>query len=226
MPEPYKSKFGAVQWRDRYKGTTRVYDWAIKGLIPRGKSVLIYGESQSGKSFETYDMCMAIARGEPFAGRKTQQLGVIYCAAEKGEGFLSRMHAYDKHHNLPRDDDLPFAVLTKSLDLWSADQTTDILIQEIVELSKDWSFPLGVVALDTYQAATPGASIIKDEDITTMYKRAQRIMEKTGAGVWFVHHKNAHGTIRGSLVLWNAIETTIEIGNGAIPAMCKMMITA
>lgn len=210
-PDPYKSKFGAVRWSERYKGIARTYDWAIKGLVPRGKSVLIYGESQCGKSFETYDMAMHIARGIPFAGRKCAKLGVIYCAAEKGEGFITRMQAYDKHHNIGEEEEVPFAVLTKPIDLWADDATTDQLIDEMIALAADWSVPLGVVVLDTYQAATPGASIIKDEDVTTIYKRCQRIMERTGAGVWVVHHKNAHGTIRGSLVLWNAIETTIEI---------------
>lgn len=209
-PEPYKSKFGAIHWRDRNAGTTRMYDWAIKGLVPLGKSVLLYGESQCGKSFETYDMAMHIARGIPFAGRKCKQLGVVYCAAEKGPGFVSRMKAYDRHHGVD-DENIPFAVLTKSIDLWASDETTDVLISEIKSLAADWSVPVGVVVLDTYQAATPGASIIKDEDVTTIYKRCQRIMDETGAGVWIVHHKNAHGTIRGSLVLWNAIETTIEI---------------
>lgn len=214
-PEPYRSKFGAVRWREQYTSAVRVYDWAIRGLIPFGKSVLIYGESQSGKSFESFDMSMALARGTTFAGRKCKQVGVVYCAAEKGEGFVNRMRAYEKHNNLGVGD-LPFVVLTKALDLWSQETTTDNLIAEIKALSAEWDVPVGVVVLDTYQAASPGASIIKDEDVTTMYRRAIRIMEATGAGVWFVHHKNAHGTIRGSLVLWNSIETTIEIDSRKI----------
>jgi hypothetical protein len=209
-PEPYRSKFGAVRWREQYVTRVRLYDWLIPGLIPFGKSVLIYGESQSGKSFETLDMALATARGITFAGRKCRQAGVVYCAAEKGEGFVNRMRAYEKYNNVGTVD-LPFVVLTKSLDLWTQETTTDLLIDEIKALSSEWDVPLGIVALDTYQAASPGASIIKDEDVTTMYRRAKRIMDATGAGVWFVHHKNAHGTIRGSLVLWNSIETTIEI---------------
>lgn len=210
-PAPYKSQFGAVRWSERRNGIAKTYDWAIKGLVPHGKSVLIYGESQCGKSFEAFDMAMHVARGLPFAGRKCKQLGVVYCAAEKGEGFIPRMEAYGEHHGIADEEDVPFVVLTKPVDLWSEDATTDKMIDEALALSAGWNVPLGVYVLDTYQAATPGASIIKDEDVTTIYKRCQRIMERTGAGVWILHHKNAHGTIRGSLVLWNAIETTIEI---------------
>jgi AAA domain/CHC2 zinc finger/Toprim-like len=214
-PAPYRSKFGAVRWREQYMTSVRIYEWLIRGLVPFGKSLLIYGESQSGKSFLALCMAMAVALGITFNGRKSKQAGVVYCAAEKGEGFVNRMRAYEKANNIGTGD-LPFVVLTKSLDLWSQESTTDDLIAEIKALSADWDVPLGVVVLDTYQAASPGASIIKDEDVTTMYRRANRIMEATGAGVWFVHHKNAHGTIRGSLVLWNSIETTIEIDSRKI----------
>src|SRR5262249_52737745 len=112
-PEPYHSRFGAFTWGEpRPAGDG--YDYLVKGVIPRREPVLIYGESQSGKSFFTFDLSMAIARGVAFQGRRVRRGLVVYCAVEAGTGFVTlRWPAYAQHHRVAADVRLPFVALTK-----------------------------------------------------------------------------------------------------------------
>ena len=54
--------------------------------------------------------------------------------------------------------------------------------------------PLVAVAIDTYAAATPGASENSSEDTTTTMVHARRISEQLGVTVLLVHHTNAIGS--------------------------------
>lgn len=218
-PAPYSSKFGAVDWGDQYQPGPR-YEYLIKGIIPRGEPVLIHGETQSGKSFETMDMAMHVATpiklangdviGKPFAGRRVKHGGVVYCAYEAGKGFRKRMNAYHKYHDLPLHG-IPFTVLTRPHDLFSTEENVTVLCDEILALAARWDVPLEVIAIDTHNAATPGSSEIKSEDMSVIIKRYKMIMERTGASIWIVGHTNAEGKHRGNAQLANGIETIITI---------------
>lgn len=208
QPAPHVSPYGAIGWLESI-GTAQRYQYLIKRVIPRRQTVLIYGESQSGKTFETFDMAMHIPRGIDFHGQRVRQGGLIYVAYEKGLGFVTRRDAYRRFHGV--DQDLPFKLLTKPIELWSDPKHVEMLIDDMLKISEPWAVPLEVVVIDTHVAATPGSSEIKSEEVTTIAARYRRIIERTGAGVWIVHHTNAAGGLRGSKILYQGIEAAIEI---------------
>lgn len=55
--------------------------WLVDGMIPPGLDLLI-GASKIGKSWMALQMCIAIASGEPFMGRKTKKTKVLYLSLE------------------------------------------------------------------------------------------------------------------------------------------------
>jgi RecA-family ATPase len=75
-------------------------DELIEGIITTGDSSMLYGDSNSGKTFFAIDMACAIALGIPWMGRKTEPGIVIYLAAESPASVKRRLQAYQKHHNL------------------------------------------------------------------------------------------------------------------------------
>jgi AAA domain/CHC2 zinc finger len=211
-PPPMASKFGLVMWGDHNAGEDE-YDYLIEDLIPEREAVLIMGETQSGKSFFTMGMGHAGASGREFFGRRVlKPFGVVYCAYEAGKGFRRRMRAHDQYFGAPTGR-LPFAVLTKPVDLWSADINADQLIEEIIAIAETQfgDVELGAVVIDTHNRATPGASEIDSQDVSKIIDRYSRIMEKTRAGIWIVGHTNAAGKHRGNQQLANNIETSLEI---------------
>lgn len=209
--ERFESKFGAVTWGDVRTGGTP-YEYLIKGIIPRGETVLIYGASQSGKSFFTFDLAMAVARGVPFAGRRTRAGLVVYCAAEAGVGFADlRMPAYAQHHGIASGR-LPFVCLTRKFDIFGNEPQLVDLIKEIQHHAGQFALPLEAVVIDTLNKTTPGMDEISGKDVGVVMNRLGRIQEECRSGLWLVHHKNAAGTgPRGHTSLYAGFETAIEV---------------
>ena len=56
-------------------------DWIVEGLLKPGLSVLA-GAPKVGKSWMVLQMCLAVARGEPFWGMDTRQGSVLYISLE------------------------------------------------------------------------------------------------------------------------------------------------
>ncbi len=216
-PAPIESKFGAVTWGEPRPAMVS-YEYLIKGIVPRREAVMIVGGIQSGKSFWTQSMAMAVTRGVDFMGRKTRQGLVVYCAAEAGVGFADlRMPAYGIHHNLAPSGRLPFVCLTKKFDLFGDERQLDELIAEIKEHEKRHEKQLEVVAIDTLNKTTPGMDEIHGKDVGLVISRLDRIREECNCGLWLVHHKNAANTgPRGHTSLLATFETAIEITAGGL----------
>jgi hypothetical protein len=212
-PEPYIPKFGAVHWKDMHSAKGTRYDYWIEGVIPERESVLIYGESQSGKSFLSMHMAMCIARGVPFFDRQVTQGLMIYCAVEAGEGFFQlRMPGYEKYHQIPKGEQIPFVCFPKKFDLYNSDTDVMDLIRDIEHVKKMYSVPFAATVIDTYNKATPGLDEISGKDVSKVVHRIDMIRSATQGGVWLVHHKNAAGSgPRGHTSLYAGFETALEV---------------
>lgn len=224
-PKKFVSKFGAVIWGEP-RTTRKKYEYLIKGLIPRYETVLIYGASQSGKSFFTQDLSMAIACGSDYCGRKVKRGIVVYCAPEAGLGFVDRrMPGYAMGNGLSESEWQPFVCLPARLDIFGNEKQIVDLIEEIKVLVQflKTKFPgleLEAVIIDTFNKATPGLDEISGKDMSIVLARFDRIRDELNTGLWIVHHKNAAGTgPRGHTSLFAGFETAIEIGRTEEKAM-------
>lgn len=212
MHPAFRSKFGARTWRDTFRRDRPQYEWLVKGIIPSCEAVLIYGASQTGKSFETLNLAMHVARGIDFQGRRTKKAGVVYCAFEGGKGFEDRQQAYAKHHDIGVDDPVDMVVLTRRADLFADDTDINDLLIEIRHWAGTFSTDLGLVVLDTFSAATPGADENAGKDVSRVRQRVMRIVNELNCAVIVVHHKPAGGgRPRGHGSLTADFETTIDI---------------
>jgi hypothetical protein len=215
-PTRFVSKFGAFVWGEARTARTP-YQYLIKGLIPRREAVLIYGESQSGKSFFTQDIAMAVARGGDYCGRKVRRGLVIYCAAEAGFGFIDlRMPGYAAGKGIDVNEYLPFVCLSKKFDLFGDEKQLIELIAEIKAICAIHcvdGVELEAVVIDTLNKVTPAMDEINGKEVGLVMARLDRIREECRCGLWLVHHKNANGDRpRGHTSLYAAFETALEIG--------------
>lgn len=189
----FRSRFGAISWRD-IEGDGPKHEWLIKGLMTRGEMTMLAGPSQSGKSFLAIDLALCVATGRDWFGRRVRRGGVVYQAGESATGVRrKRIPAYMRKHNLSREDDVPFELLTAPVDLYSSDEGVALLIEEIRHWGSTFSVPLELVVIDTFSTATPGANENASEDMTKVLGRCERIKRETGAAVMLVHHMNAAG---------------------------------
>lgn len=202
---PYESRYGAVRWTDIEQPGPAI-QWIIKGMSPLGEAELIAGPHSSGKSFFTIDKAMHVARGITYMGRRTKQMGVVYCFWEAGSGAHIRLRAYKTGHDVP-DGDLPFIALCHPPQIFRDEKAADLLAQEVIELTRDWPVPLGVVIVDTHNAATRGSSEVSSEDISLILQRYDTLRKATGASLWVVGHTNSSGAHRGNEQVVNSFAT-------------------
>jgi len=210
--QPFVSRFGGQRWEDiATLGHESGYMWLVEDIFPMGEISLIFGDSGSGKSFGTFDMAMAVARGLKWNGKNTEPGLVVYVAAEAGKGFGKRKLAYSIEHNLQPEAAIPFYLCTKRPDFFASDADLLALIEEIIAVGKTYSQKLVLIALDTLSALAPGMNENASQDVSMVRKRLVVLQEKFGVAIVLVHHKpKGGGSPRGHSSLTADFETTIE----------------
>jgi ABC-type dipeptide/oligopeptide/nickel transport system ATPase component len=211
-PAPFIPTMGLRMWDEQDRPGPQ-YEYLIDDLIPERQVVVIMGESGCGKSFLGFSMGMAMARAIPFFGRRIlKPVGVIWCAYEAADGTAARMRVYRKHHGLSLDP-LPFGALQHPLPMWPTEPNGEVLITEAqgIERTKFNGTKIGAIFVDTYNAATPGASEIDSEVVSRIRICFRRVVEVTGAALIIIGHTNAAGKLRGNEQLPNNVDTIIKV---------------
>lgn len=212
-PEQTKSNFGAIFFNDIGVGKVQ-YHWVVKGVIPAGQVVITFGDSGSGKSFDTIDMDICIARGKFFGPYRTKRGLCIYVAAEAQVGFGKRVAGYRKEHQIADDEEVPFVLLTKKPTIFKDEKEIDRLIQECLFIAKYFpELKLVKITIDTISAVSEGMNENASESVSIMRARLDKLKDATGATVHAIHHKpkGLHGVGPRGHGSWTAdVETTIE----------------
>lgn len=211
-PPKFKSKFGAVTWSEMDQAGPE-HQWLVDELLTWGERSLMAGPSGSGKTFFAMHTAMSVSRGIEFFGRPVRQCGVIYQAGEGGKGVKKRIRAYRKEHGLTPEDKMPFVLLTSPIDLFANEDNTNELIAECRHWATTFDgLPLGLIVIDTWSAATPGADENSSRDVGPVLARCERISAATGAHVMLVHHMNASGErVRGHTSIAANIDSVITV---------------
>lgn len=209
----YTPKFRAVKYNEVGKNAIP-HKYLVKGLLVAGEKSILAGESQAGKSFLATDLCMSGGRGAPWQGKEiAEPFGVVYIAAESASGVVNlRIPAYTKHFDMDPAEDLPIVFVTQPPDLFSSDDDTKALVADIKAWAQSFKAPLGLVVVDTFSAATPGADEIKSADVSRILRNIDTIREQTGAHVMVVHHMNAEGSkVRGHSSMVANFDTVLVV---------------
>jgi hypothetical protein len=179
--------------------------WIVRHVLPRAELAVIYGESGSGKSFLTLDLCAAITRGLAWREKRTTKGRVVYVCAEGAGGFKSRLKAYAQSHGI-NFAELPAVVpdAPNLLDVTDAAALYGAIIK--------WGKP-DVIVIDTLSATTPGGNENSGEDMGRVLSHCKLLHRKTGALVVLIHHsgKDATKGARGWSGLRAAADAEIEV---------------
>jgi hypothetical protein len=180
--------------------------WIIKGVLPQAGLAVVYGASGSGKSFAVLDMALAIARGQPWRGKRTKQGRVAYIAAEGAEGFRKRLAAYAQAQGVDLST-VPMSVLNAAPNLMELKDAKDLAAGVIASGGAE------VIVVDTFAQTTPGANENAGEDVGKALGHCKRLHELTGALVVLIHHsgKDASKGARGWSGLRAAADAELEI---------------
>lgn len=185
----------------------------IEGYFDPGEMSVVYGDSNSGKTFLTLDMALCMSASELWNGHATLGGPVIYVAAEGGSGIFKRIEAWMRQRApaiLPKFETMPCPI-----DLLKTGEAADVrlLISEIQAAAAEHGEPARMVVIDTLSRALSGGDENAPTDMGAFVKNVDRIREETGAHVQIVHHsgKNKAAGARGHSLLRAATSTEIEI---------------
>jgi hypothetical protein len=180
-------------------------NYSIKGIIPRGGLVIIWGPPKCGKSFLAFDMVMHIALGRAYRGRRVQQGAVVYLALEGGSGFAARVEAWRRRYLDGHDQPVPFYLIDVPVDI-IADHGNLI---EAIKL-QGVEAP-AVVVIDTLNRGLVGDEN-KSDDMARFIRAADAIRMALGCAVLIVHHCGVAGSRpRGHTSLSGADDAQIAV---------------
>jgi len=159
--------------------STKNIKWLVKNLIPADSMGMIFGASGTFKSFIALDLCLSVANGKAWTGRKTDFGAVGYMAAEGGAGIYKRIIAWQD--GVPAPD--RFQVCTVPL-LLSAKEEIAALRKSIIALPE---IPK-LIVIDTLSQTFAGDENSSSDIATYLRMINSEIREPFGATVLVIHH--------------------------------------
>lgn len=195
-------------------------NYLVKGVLGTGAMSVVYGPSNSGKTFFALDVAFSIATGSPaWQGHRIKQAAVLYLAAEGGRGVVNRIAALRQEHGVT---DVPLALKRAGLDLLHDQADLQHIVDLAAEVTARAPGPL-LIVIDTLSRIMAGGDENSAADMTALIRNIDAIREATGAHIMLVHHtgKDAARGARGHSSLRAATDTEIEVANenGARAAM-------
>lgn len=181
----------------------------VEGLLPQGLA-LLSAPPKYGKSWFVLDLCLAVARGIPFLGRKTYPCGCLYLALEDSENRLkSRMLTLLPSYEIPRN--FSFCIAAPDLANGLIDQ-----LESFLQANPD----TGMIVIDTLQKVR-GPSSRSEGAYKYDYREMGQIKsfaDKHGILVLLVHHlrkmaddSDPHNRISGTNGIMGAADTSLVL---------------
>ena len=203
----------ASEPRHRLKSLTEMRsrprpDWIIPGILQERKRSLVFGDSNTGKSFIALDMGLCIATGLPWHGRATKWGPVVYVCAEGGDGITARVDVWLANHKL---DDAPhFWVIDDSPNLLELGEVSGVIAQIKATLLDE---PPALVIFDTLAASMPGGDENGPLDMGLAIGAIHRVQRECDCGVMVVHHTGKDPTKgpRGNSLLRADVDIALEV---------------
>jgi len=185
-------------------------DELVEGLLTVGASSVVYGDSNSGKTFFVLDMGCAIARGVEWMGRKTEPGLVIYLATEAPTSIKTRIQAYQKYHNCTVPN---FAIVQTPVNFHRDNKDAKDIVTMVEEVEAALGQKARLIVGDTLARISSGANENSGDDMGPIMERFDYLARKSGAHVLIIHHngKDAAKGARGWSGIRAHIDTEIEL---------------
>lgn len=182
----------------------------VEGLMTIGSSVVVYGDSNSGKTFWALSVATAIARGSDCYGRKTDPGLVVYLASEAPASIKSRMQAIKKFYGCDLEN---LAMVPVPMNFYSGDQDARDVIELVKAVEQIKGKPVRLIIGDTLARMSAGANENSGEDMGPVMARFDQVANATGAAMMIIHHngKDAARGARGWSGIRAHIDTEIEV---------------
>jgi phage/plasmid primase-like uncharacterized protein len=199
-----------VVFGDNLGGDYEAPDELVEGLMTIGSAVVVYGDSNSGKTFWALSVATAIATGADCYGKKTDPGLVVYLASEAPASIRSRMQAIKKYHGCNLEN---LAMVPVPMNFYNGDQDAHDVIELVRAIEQIKGQPVRLIIGDTLARMSAGANENSGEDMGPVMARFDQVATATGAALMIIHHngKDAAKGARGWSGIRAHIDTEIEV---------------
>jgi hypothetical protein len=178
----------------------------VKDIIPRNAFVEAHAVSGGGKTAIIVDLCLHIADGREYRGRRVEQQPVVYIALEGHKGIDNRVIAARDQLEIA---DAPFA-LVKAIDNFRDPEACLKAAALARQMMQQHSGACPVIVLDTYPAALgAGGSDCEPRDVTAFIENVKSHLLGAGCTVIINHHFGKDASRGGRR--WSGLNAALDV---------------
>jgi hypothetical protein len=184
----------------------------IEGMLIEGGMTVIYGDSNTGKSFLTLDMAAHVSLGRNWFGRRVKQGAVVYLAAESPRSIIDRSRALADKIGQPLDN---LFITNCPIDLHDKNGDVLAVVNTIDAIEKRYGVKVCMVVADTLARVMGAGDENATKDMGVLVQHVDAIRAAIGVQFVLIHHtgKDASKGARGSSALRAATDTEIEVSD-------------
>lgn len=186
-------------------------DELVEGVIGRAAMAVLYGDSNSGKTFLAIDLAASVRLGQQWLGQRNTAGGlVVYLATEAAQSVRMRLKAYQRHHGVKVPG---FVIVQSPINLFDGDADLTAVLALITDVEAELGEKVSLVIGDTLARMSAGANENSGEDMGVVLKHSSALISATGATFLWIHHcgKDQAKGMRGWSGMRAAIDTEIEV---------------
>jgi hypothetical protein len=184
----------------------------VEGMLIENRMSVVYGDSNTGKSFLALDMAAHMTLGRDWFSRRVRQGAVLYLAAEAPRSIQDRARALEQKLGAPLDD---LFITDCPIDIWDPNGSTTAIISTVAMIESTYGVKIRLIIVDTLARAMGGGDENATKDMGVLVKHSDLIRDSSQAHVMFIHHtgKDTARGARGSSALRAATDTEIEVSD-------------
>ncbi|WP_169791123.1 AAA family ATPase [Rubellimicrobium mesophilum] len=196
-------------------------DWLIKGLLTRGTSALLFGKSNTFKSFLAIDIACSVATGHTWHGQPILDLGpVLYIATEGGRGVATqRIPGWMEAHGIPPEERNNIHLYPQEVALDDDDAVEDLLDacasmrvqRDVVPGPGSPKGAFRLIVVDIFGSSMEGSET-DHETARAWVRNLNRIVRAVGCTVLVVAHSGwgDEKRLRGHSHFWGSFDTRLK----------------
>lgn len=183
--------------------------WAIKDVWPARSKTVIFGQSDSFKSFIAVDIACSVATGREWHGHSVQKMPVVYIANE-GAGAVGRKRipAWMAAHDIPRHERRDIYLVKAEAILPDEKSMASLVagIRAIIPEGEDFG-----IIIDVLRGTMTGSE--NDDEAAHAWTKAAEFLIEGGATILTLTHSpyGDDGRMRGSSHLWGSFDTRLQV---------------
>ena len=180
--------------------------WLVRDVFHGGEIIILWGESQAGKTVLLLDMVAAIASGSDWAGHPVTRTNVVYVALEGQIGVRTRVQALEHDRGTGHQEGIHYVF--NPCNVTSEKDVNELALTALKHEAK-------FIVIDTLSASIAGmAEENSNSAMSGMIANVQRLTQMTGAAVLLVHHcgNDPKRGARGAYALHANPDVSIEVG--------------